>query len=96
MEALDFSVRLRSVLRVQKPLPVLSSAFTLLSYEGVKVPYVELDFGVFSFVVSLPILRGQTWQGGKGRQADAESTMMINAVGAIALRQGVDERGSEA
>ena len=87
MEGLDFSVRLRSVLRVQAPLLILSSAFTLLSYEGVKAPYLGLDFGLFSFAVSLPILLKQTWQAAKDRQVNAESTMLVSAVGAMALRQ---------
>lgn len=87
LESLDFSVRLRHVLRLQGPLLIIAAIVTLLSYEGAKVPTLGADVGLLGFALGLPILLRQTWLAIKEKQVNAESTMLVSAVGAVLLGQ---------
>jgi heavy metal translocating P-type ATPase len=87
MEGLEFTLRLRSILRVQAPLLVLASTFTVLSYATMTIPYVRLDFGLLGFATGLPIMLKQTWEAVRERHVNAESTMLVSAAGAMALGQ---------
>jgi Cu+-exporting ATPase len=80
-------LRLSITLRREAPLLAAAGALSLLSLLGLRIPVLEMDFGLLGFMVGLPLLCRASWDAIRERQVNAELTMLISGIGAVLLAQ---------